>query len=280
MLGSYRGVVIALAGLALLGASPPQQRQDAGQAQSASAQVNQPSLPRAAVEADETPEGGEPCREGSDNRNSDLCAQWKAADAAESSANAAWLLGVAGVIIGILTLGAAIAAASYAKQAAEAGFGAIKQGEKALRQSDRTAKAELRAYVVVNDASYDFAHMKAPPVVSLRLVNVGQTPAYDVCATGVLRFAEEPPTNLRFDMRKEPRTILGRDIPINMEIVSDDDLGQPGGGRLLHAVGEIRYTDIFKQRWVQRFSLTQFGGLGSGRLTSSVRGNSEKRWRA
>lgn len=53
-----------------------------------------------------------------DNRRSDLCAQWKAADAARSSADAAWLFGAVGSWIGICTLMAAGLAAKYARDAA------------------------------------------------------------------------------------------------------------------------------------------------------------------
>lgn len=58
------------------------------------------------------------CERGQNDRGSDLCAQWKAADAARASADAAWLLGVLGLGIGGLTLLAASRAAHWAKAAA------------------------------------------------------------------------------------------------------------------------------------------------------------------
>ena len=62
-----------------------------------------------------------PCARGEDNRGSDLCAQWKAADAADRSASwteRTFWLGLVGTVIGAFTLFAAIAAAAYARLAA------------------------------------------------------------------------------------------------------------------------------------------------------------------
>lgn len=73
--------------------------------------------------SDEASRDNIPCNPGADNRKSDLCAQWKAADAASSAAywteNTFWL-GMIGVLIGAFTLVAAVAAAWYARNAAQA----------------------------------------------------------------------------------------------------------------------------------------------------------------
>ncbi|MGV3511299.1 MAG: hypothetical protein ACO1OX_04770 [Novosphingobium sp.] len=61
----------------------------------------------------------QPCEEGENKRSSDLCAQWKAADAAKSAANATWLFGALGSLIGGFTLAAAWSAAKWARRAAE-----------------------------------------------------------------------------------------------------------------------------------------------------------------
>ena len=61
------------------------------------------------------------CIAGKDNRKSDLCAQWKAADAAADaawSAYAAFWAAIAGLLIGALTLIAAGLAAKFARDAA------------------------------------------------------------------------------------------------------------------------------------------------------------------
>lgn len=62
------------------------------------------------------------CAEGANDRKSDLCAQWKAADAARASAISAdqtVTISVIGLILGAVTMGAAIAAAIFAKVAAD-----------------------------------------------------------------------------------------------------------------------------------------------------------------
>jgi len=70
----------------------------------------------------DTDQYSSPCEKGQDKRYSDLCAQWKAADAAAEAAKWSygqiWIGGV-GLILGIITMGAAVAAAIFAKRAAE-----------------------------------------------------------------------------------------------------------------------------------------------------------------
>ncbi len=63
-----------------------------------------------------------PCDEGRDDRSSDLCAQWKAADAAQASAKftgTTVTVGWIGLFLGAATMSAAIAAALFAKRAAD-----------------------------------------------------------------------------------------------------------------------------------------------------------------
>lgn len=70
--------------------------------------------------ANKPSEHDKPCNKGGEDRGSDLCAQWKAADAAKSSADATWAFGYVGSLLGLLTLAAAGAAAWYARKAAKA----------------------------------------------------------------------------------------------------------------------------------------------------------------
>lgn len=200
---------------------------------------------------------------------------------------AAWTraMGIAAVIgmgVGIFGLGLIFMTLRETRRAADAGYAAVESSQKGVRQLDKSAKAELRAYLVVQKASYHFDYSDAPPIVKLNLLNVGQTPAYEVCATGVIRFIAEGdhPENIRFDMRQEPRTILGRDVPMPMEIETDEG-GQscPDKGQIMVAIGEIRYTDIFRQKWVQRFAWRQMSSFGGGRLGPAIFGNGEKRQR-
>jgi hypothetical protein len=86
------------------------------------------------------------CEQGQDNRQSDLCAQWEAVDAARSSAEAAWVLGIIGIMIGGLTLLAAMSAARWAKQAA------INAGNSATIASDALI-ADTRAWLAIKSVS-------------------------------------------------------------------------------------------------------------------------------
>lgn len=134
----------------------------------------------------------QPCRPGEDKRQSDLCAQWKAADAASASADwAFWtmLAGAVGLLVGLGTLIAAWRAAHWAKAAAmhtEAGAAqsarSAKAAEDALEQSRLASRTDLRAWVSVEaklleyKRTKDFAHF----TVEIALSNIGKTPAFDV----------------------------------------------------------------------------------------------------
>jgi hypothetical protein len=118
-------VIIALIGsLFLVGASSSSenfaQKHEAPNQQK-SAQTGTETTPTAQTTkvADEITK---PCTENENNRRSELCAQWKAADAAVNSANSSWQqvgIGYVGIVIGFMTLVAAAMAAFYAKRAAE-----------------------------------------------------------------------------------------------------------------------------------------------------------------
>lgn len=121
------------------------------------------------------------CDKDHDDRKSDLCAQWKAADAAADSAEAAWLQFWAGSIIGILTLLAASAAAVYARAAANHTASSVSVAENLGRRG-------LRAYIDVHAAQWGHADDRAPASLRdlqarLTIRNAGQTPAKNVVLT-------------------------------------------------------------------------------------------------
>ena len=113
--GNWR-ILAAIGGLALLAAKPGGEGQPQQQ-QIAKAEIASTGKPAALHEPDPTPASEKPCAKGQHDHASDLCAQWKAADAASSAADAAWLFGYAGATIGLMTLLAAAAAAIYARSA-------------------------------------------------------------------------------------------------------------------------------------------------------------------
>lgn len=110
--------------------------------------------PSAAVnQQSEIPREKRPCKQGEDDRQSDLCASWKAADAAKTAADIAertYLLTNASVWISLLTLVAAGAAALFAKRAAEATLRAADQAAdtaKSAEESLTLARDEQRAWI-------------------------------------------------------------------------------------------------------------------------------------
>lgn len=125
-------------------------------------------------EANKPSDLNQPCEQGEDNRSSDLCAQWKAADAARSSADAAWLFGALGSLIGALTLAAAAAAAIWARKAANE-----------TQTANKQFRSQSRAKIIQRDLSFFMPAEK--PVgerwcadVGLDLENVGDTSAHKI----------------------------------------------------------------------------------------------------
>ena len=128
---SYRNIVFALVGvLSLANAQNP-----AGPPQQTKAQAN-PTQPAPAVappsakpvEPIQALELNRPCKEGGDARDSDLCAQWKAADAARDAADwTRW-----GVLIGIIGTVGLFWTLYYSRAAVKAAQSATKDAENAL----------------------------------------------------------------------------------------------------------------------------------------------------
>lgn len=145
-----------------------------------------PSLLDYSESIDEKTSLNEPCNEGEDKRGSDLCAQWKAADAARESADWAdrtFWLGLVGTIIGALTLGSAAAAAYCAKSAAHYTKSGVDAANKAILETRRIGEAQVRAYL-----GFKITHcqVEAGKLVSfdIEVKNYGQSTASNV-ATAV-----------------------------------------------------------------------------------------------
>lgn len=141
------------------------------------------------------------CQRGLEERKSDLCAQWKAADAATSAANAAWVLGILGALIGAATLIAAAKAAIYAKEAArhtEAGANEARRGADAAEKALATAAdsfalqlASARPIMVFDPAAlkvqgwpfpepWNLETLRNTLTVTHRFENVGSQPCWIV----------------------------------------------------------------------------------------------------
>jgi hypothetical protein len=118
----YRCIVLAAVGWLILSAAQPPQPNRKQPPEDAQAEISN-SLKNIAAslrEANKPSDLDQKCDPPENKRTSDLCAQWKAADAADSAANATWLFGALGSLIGVLTLAAAFTASRWAKEAAKA----------------------------------------------------------------------------------------------------------------------------------------------------------------
>lgn len=116
----FLSVCAVVLALGLGGLSPPQ-----GKAGEKAGEASQPQ--QSAPQPIATPKADDPerlyaaCRQGQADRNSDLCAQWYAADSAYDASiwarRTGWFTGL-GLIVGAITMAAAICAALFAKEAA------------------------------------------------------------------------------------------------------------------------------------------------------------------
>lgn len=201
MLRGYRGIILAAFGWLILAASPEQQAANRNQAytDNASAEALQ-NIASAIQQANKRPEAYAGCKAGEDARQSDLCAQWKAADAAWTSAvwtERTFWLGLVGTFIGGLTLAAAGFAAWYAREAArhtETGANEAKRGADAgvegLTETKRVSFVTLRPWIDIsvtpNELSIIGDRIRFKCDIMLR--NIGQTPAVDITYHRTIEF--------------------------------------------------------------------------------------------
>lgn len=180
--GIYRGLVLAF-GLILTAASQPPKVDRQQPTNSAPAKVERSleDMSASLREANKTSDLEQPCEEGDNKRSSDLCAQWKAADAAEKGAGAAWLFGALGTLIGAFTLAAASAAAYFAKKAADH-----------TKEGVEVAQSVAEGYVIVQNPILTITKKVDGWDVALEATatNVGQTATYAVAITADIMLIE------------------------------------------------------------------------------------------
>ncbi len=179
MLRGYRSIILAL-GLVLAGAGEPPRASQEPKVQAVQSELAKAAeTVSAAISSIKAPvEESPPCDPGKDNRNSDLCAQWKAADAAANSAWWAWVSGLAGIVslFGVIF---ALVLALHSNWIAR-----------------DTAKRQLRAYISIEPGGInevvDGIHR-----VPFNIINNGQTPAYEMEHGGDFLIVEGNP--MEFD---------------------------------------------------------------------------------
>lgn len=202
MLKGYRYAILALVGL-LIGGTQPQKAGGAAVEKPAAEQTIKGRLPSAlppvirTISADK-PDAG--CTPEQEDRHSDLCAQWKAADAAEGGAYAAWIFGILGSTIGSATLLAAIMAARYARDAAIETKRSADAADRALLQADTIARQQDRPWMIYDRMNIGVNAANNAYMMMPFWENAGSSPAivtYMNTTYMIVDSADETPTFVR-----------------------------------------------------------------------------------
>lgn len=185
-------------------------------------------------------EKDEGCQKGRDSRDSDLCAQWKAADAARDAANyAIWTLIISAIGTGLLVW--------------------------TLWETRQTARRELRAYVSISIAGLhqfsDDAGGFDKMTLEIKMKNNGGTPAYDCWHAGSI--AAVPPAQAAetFENTRRSKNYTGTKAPYvigsqqegNGELASFESFPKDVVARIMsgelavYAYGFCEYRDVFRK---------------------------------
>ena len=234
--GIYRSVIATIVGLILIGAAPNKNGID---------QPNQPpsqnpvtdqlkDVVAAIKESKKSPQPDNGCKAGQDDRSSDLCAQWKAADAAK---DAAWwtffaaITTVVGVIIGGFTLIAAGFAAKYAKKAADhtqSGAQAALESVTATKEANAIARqigrAQVTSYVSVKGVQLYIEKMGLIPHIAFSLVNAGSSPAInpEVKVSIAMNLLDKSPVVWEPELKASPSQAIGANTEIEITEMAID----------------------------------------------------------
>lgn len=240
----YRGIILTISGLVLVGATPLNRKDEKTDQTEKNNRVENAleAIAVAQKEAVQPSEQERPCDQGNDNRQSDLCAQWKAADAAGESAR--WTFWT--FIVSIFGTVGIIATIFYARSSIIASVNA----ERPHVRLYRTKKQNRDDGIIVQGVNFR---------------NYGRTPAIIKKLSIEYVLAETPP---------KPRNCpIVRIYPDDMVMPQDEEWprkhfvppmdGQPllrdiiplhnKDGKRLFVYGEIVYRDAFKKNRVTGF---------------------------
>jgi len=205
---------------------------------------------------------------------------WDAPTAAISQANAAWF-----------QLPVSIVAAAVTAWAAVGAWRAALAAEKATALGQETARLQLRAYVSVASATFNYKHNELPMlpnagetlVATIRLKNNGLTPALELSILAQLCVRELPlkfdtltrnegPPDSKVDLGSEIGTNCSVEHPIPVNEQSKLMITQNKWGIFL--IGEARYRDVFGDEHQTNFCLFNSPKCQDGTMTFFSLGNS------
>lgn len=246
-----RSVTLAVAATFMLAASP--ETNNAGKPDQATPDTNtvEPAKPLAVtitapVQMMQPAINLPPCGPEQYESRDDLCAQWKAADAASSSASWSWwqmMIAGGGLLVGIVTMGAAIAAAIFARKAAveteksaSAALDAVTETREANKIARQTGEAQVRCYLSIQNVQVSLSfkpetksitpsephdsNKKDPiyPNIFFKIRNHGNSPAMGVSFSFSIMFMsyftkdDAIQMHERQSERKFPRDVQNEDV--------------------------------------------------------------------
>ena len=136
MYGSYRSIFAAIAGLVLVGASPPNHPEIGKQPKGEPSEAFPPAFDYSAY----PDKYAEACYSAQDHDAADLCAQWRAAIAAEKSSDSAWWGNIVGAVSATISLISIILVVI-----------ALRQTNKSLRLAQRDRADATRRAIAQSD---------------------------------------------------------------------------------------------------------------------------------
>lgn len=207
------------------------------------------------------------CANGDDKKDSELCAQWKAADAAAESARltywSTWIGGISGSLV-LIALGLAYQANRIARD---------------------TAKRQLRAYVGLRSPKIEGTAVGQHPKVSLEFQNAGQSPALQLTIQIALGVDHFPQPQRAHDALPAEAKSVAVVLPGSSAKHSLESTGPAltkveidairGGTAAIYCFGVVKYCDIFGTPHQTDFRLMMGGDVGGypDRLVVTSTGN-------
>ena len=203
------------------------------------------------------------CDEPKNAVEADLCEQGRMAQAAEDLLDRSdtqirlskWEIG--GLLLTLVFTCMAALAAVIAAKAASVSVATAKE----------TAKQELRAYLVMKDCKLRYVNHQ--PIATVTFINAGQTPARNAMMVGVIHVITRPTTFLIATFHENvSKGTVGHDRSMLLDArkktkmtVKEND-GLKTGTHTLVVHGDIEYTDIFGDVWVQQYEFCTGGKYG------------------
>lgn len=240
--GRYWNLILALGWLILVGASEPPKSNNEGITAQAGQQIQQAanSISTAITNAAKSAEKDWGCQDRSDKRDSDLCAQWKAADASQSAADYSfWALLVSSIGTGLLVW--------------------------TLWETREASRKELRAYIKIIAPDQAVSLVVGEPIkILMHAVNYGHTPALNASfkhSCGIAGTDWQWGDEHESTRNKEVAVTLHRDAPLTCEIFSQFDLSRDhleaikSGRETIYARGIYFYDDVFGKPHITQVSL-------------------------